>query len=220
MPGALARAAQTRATPRAPHRREPRRHPRRNTAARAEEESYASLRRDFSDAEIREAANARTEAKQRREDKRAGQVSARARANLAALGDALASKEDEDVPLSAAEADIQRKRLDGDWAVGSADDMLTLKLVVSREGDDGSDCATDAVALADSVTVEGVVANTDCSRVVFAIPGDASVGPTRAHFRTARAVDAAVAEWRDANKDRARVVADAPARRKRRVPFV
>ena len=180
------------------------------------EESLASLRRDFSEAEIRDAANSRREAAYRKSNLKASQVSLEARSSLSRLVQDGALSCDESVlePLTLAEIDIQRKRLDGDWIVRNDNRALTLTLVV---GD------SMANALAEAVTnkqnefdgdVDVEVSVLDDERVKFTVGATEQL--TRKHFADARNVDAVVNSWKEQND--VKVATD--GRKRRRVPLV
>ena len=180
------------------------------------EESLASLRRDFSEAEIRDAANSRREAAYRKSNLKASQVSLEARSSLSRLVQDGALSCDESVlePLTLAEIDIQRKRLDGDWIVRNDNRALTLTLVVGESM---------ANALAEAVTnkqnendgdVDVEVSVLDDERVKFTVGAKEQL--TRKHFADARNVDAVVNSWKEQND--VKVTTD--GRKRRRVPLV
>ena len=180
------------------------------------EESLASLRRDFSEAEIRDAANCRREAAYRKSNLKASQVSLEARSSLSRLVQDGALSCDESVlePLTLAEIDIQRKRLDGDWIVRNDNRALTLTLVV---GDSMANALAEAVTnkqneIDGDVDVEVSVLNDE--RVKFTVGATEQL--TRKHFADARNVDAVVNSWKEQND--VKVATD--GRKRRRVPLV
>ena len=184
------------------------------------EESLASLRRDFSEAEIRDAANSRREAAYRKSNLKASQVSLEARSSLSRLVQDGALSCDESVlePLTLAEIDIQRKRLDGDWIVRNDNRALTLTLVV---GDSMANALAEAVTnkqneidgdVDGDVDVE--VSVLDDERVKFTVGATEQL--TRKHFADARNVDAVVNSWKEQND--VKVTTD--GRKRRRVPLV
>ena len=180
------------------------------------EESLASLRRDFSEAEIRDAANSRREAAYRKSNLKASQVSLEARSSLSRLVQDGALSCDESVlePLTLAEIDIQRKRLDGDWIVRNDNRALTLTLVV---GDSMANALAEAVTNKQNendgdVDVEVSVLNDE--RVKFTVGATEQL--TRKHFADARNVDAVVNSWKEQND--VKVTTD--GRKRRRVPLV
>ena len=180
------------------------------------EESLASLRRDFSEAEIRDAANCRREAAYRKSNLKASQVSLEARSSLSRLVQDGALSCDESVlePLTLAEIDIQRKRLDGDWIVRNDNRALTLTLVV---GDSMANALAEAVTnkqneIDGDVDVDVSVLNDE--RVKFTVGATEQL--TRKHFADARNVDAVVNSWKEQND--VKVTTD--GRKRRRVPLV
>ena len=180
------------------------------------EESLASLRRDFSEAEIRDAANSRREAAYRKSNLKASQVSLEARSSLSRLVQDGALSCDESVlePLTLAEIDIQRKRLDGDWIVRNDNRALTLTLVV---GDSMANALAEAVTNKQNENdgdVDVEVSVLDDERVKFTVGATEQL--TRKHFADARNVDAVVNSWKEQND--VKVTTD--GRKRRRVPLV
>jgi len=180
------------------------------------EESLASLRRDFSEAEIRDAANSRREAAYRKSNLKASQVSLEARSSLSRLVQDGALSCDESVlePLTLAEIDIQRKRLDGDWIVRNDNRALTLTLVV---GDSMANALAEAVTNKQNENdgdVDVEVSVLDDERVKFTVGATEQL--TRKHFADARNVDAVVNSWKEQND--VKVATD--GRKRRRVPLV
>ena len=174
------------------------------------------MRRDFSEAEIRDAANSRREAAYRKSNLKASQVSLEARSSLSRLVQDGALSCDESVlePLTLAEIDIQRKRLDGDWIVRNDNRALTLTLVV---GDSMANALAEAVTNKQNendgdVDVEVSVLNDE--RVKFTVGATEQL--TRKHFADARNVDAVVNSWKEQND--VKVTTD--GRKRRRVPLV
>ena len=147
-----------------------------------------------------------------------------ARAKLRQLRDALASDKESNAELTPAEAELQRKRLDGDWRVTTAAASgggggepsapsppleIRLDITVSSDPECASAAAEEcALSLADYVKAEAkqgngtarlttkVVQTNGKALLVISIGATAAGAPTRADFAMARAVDSALELWR------------------------